>query len=112
MTQSVEHRTNGRYIRNDEGCTNGRNITSLTSSLHLEAVGGGAPHSAVAAADRPDWATPTLTEVCGEEKRWLLKNLAKIPIEPKRKQTPEEFEAEMTARGLDLSLSRRRRKAP
>ena len=108
----MEHRPNGRDIRNDEGVPNGRDITSLTSSLHLEAVGGGAPHHAVAAADeRPDWSTPVLTEVFGKERDRLLKNLAKIPIEKytKRKQTREEFEAEMAAGGVDLSLSRRRR---
>jgi hypothetical protein len=45
-------------------------------------VTGGAPDSAVAAADeRPDWSTPVLTEVFGEEKDRLLKNLAKIAIE-------------------------------
>ena len=105
-------RGNGQISQNIEHRPNGRDITSLTSSLHLEAVGGGAPHSAVAAADeRPDWATPVLTEVFGKERDRVLRNLAKIPIEKytKRKQAREEFEAEMAAGEVDLSLSRRRR---
>jgi hypothetical protein len=66
----------------------------------------------IAATDwRRSWATPVLTEVFGKERDRLLKNLAKIPIEKytKRKQTREEFEAEMAAGEVDLSLSRRRR---
>ena len=84
--------------------------TSVSTTVcHLEAVGGGAPHSAVAAADeRPDWATPVLTEAFGEERNRLLKNLAKST---KRKQTCEETDAEMAARGLPLNLSSRRRRA-
>ena len=110
MSQNMEHRMPGRDIRNENECMPGRDITSLTSSLHLEAKGG-APHSAVAADERPDWATPTLTELFGRERDGLLNNLAKVPIEKstKRKQTREEFDAEMAARGVDLSLSARRR---
>ena len=77
----MEHRPKKPDIRTDEGCPKGRDITSFTISLPLqaEAVGGGAPHSAVAAADkRPDGATPTLAEVFGTEKRRLLKILAKF----------------------------------
>jgi hypothetical protein len=50
------------------------------------------------------WTTPSLTEIeYTPELRALY-----LATEPKKKQTPEEFEAEMAARGLNMAQSRRR----
>jgi hypothetical protein len=58
---------------------------------------------------------PHLIEAVGKKEDWLLKNLAKIPIEihrseQARKQYVHKARAELEAAGLDLRQSRRRRR--
>jgi Helix-turn-helix domain len=70
--------------------------------------------------DPPAWTTPSLEEIEYTPELRKLYERAKEIYEPgpvpqrywrKRKQTPEEFDAEMATRGMDMSASRRRPEA-